>query len=80
MKKFKSPLKIKDYEERIIGLKGRNYHLHVQDLIDGMVPIEMEMLQELCKILGVDYAKLKQETCFLALEYIFNKVQDIYKK
>ena len=79
MKRYKryESIEVKDYKEKTIGLKGSNYHLHLKDLEEGYIPIEMEMLSELFEINNLDINKLNEEQYFKSLEYIFEKIQDI---
>jgi hypothetical protein len=79
MKRYKryESIEVKDYKEKIIGLKGSNYPLHLKDLEEGYIPLEMEMLPELFEINNLDINKLNEEQYFKSLEYIFEKIQDI---
>lgn len=77
-KPFKEQLEMKDKETKAFGLKGSNYHLHVDDLIEGKIPIEIEAFHEICNILNLDINKLSEDKYFKCLEIIFEKIQVVY--
>lgn len=81
MKKYRrlkeSEIEIKSKEEQIIGLKNSKYHLHLKDLEEGYIPLEMEMLSEIFNINNLNIDKLSEEQYFKSLEYIFEKIQII---
>lgn len=83
MKRYKklkeSLIEVRDFNQKIIGLKGSNYHLHIKDLEDGYTPLEMIMLSDIFNINNLNIDKLTEEQYFKSLEYIFEKIQMISK-
>jgi len=60
-KKFFTENLVVDKRNKTIGLSNNKYHFHVEDMQEGMIPIEMIKLNEVCQILDIDVDQIPME-------------------
>lgn len=68
-----------DEENEIIKLEGNDYHIHLKDLKEGKILIELNLLFNLCKILKVNYDDLEPEQFMKSLNLINKEINNAIK-
>ena len=57
------------------GLKNSNYHLHLEDLKDGIIPIELETFNKILETLNIDINSIPESKVYKCYEHIYDVVQ-----
>lgn len=66
-----------DEKNKTFGLKGSNYHIHVDDLLEGNEPIEINIVNKLLEYLNINKDKINIDSYMKCCEEIFNFYNDI---